>query len=594
MNRFLDIIVPEYNCKEEFMKRLLHSIARQKNVDFNEIGIIIVNDKSKNKLRKGIFKNYPKLNIEYYLKDVNEGVGMTRQYGLDKSTAQYVTFVDQDDELYGNDSLAVVINSLKANHQPYIVTQYIEEVLNVNNDVVQLVHDTLDGKEVLHGVFINRQFLIDNNVRFVPGIRYHDDSYFRRVLIFLCPVNFIYVLTYNWKWNETSIVRRKREHSYLVETFEDYFSALLNACRFAKQRNIPQGEYIVNAILGIFIVLNSKNFAKDELKELKEKYEKMLFEFIVEFNYEVELARSKYDILYKDEYKMVQYESATNDTLYDFIERMQVAYPEIKYNSLDIERKLDIIIPYYSNENSDSMIRRLLTSINNQMSINKFDLGVIFVSDNSPVEITKNIFNEFPMLNISYYVKDKNEGQGLARQYGLERSKAKYVTFVDQDDILYGPYSISKVLDSLDKQKTDMLYTDFFRYDPSNGNRIIMNYENLQCLHGLFLDRKKLIDGGYKFNEKIRMYEDTYFLLITSRTLNPTYLNVPTYVWFINPNSQSALGNIDGQMIQKRFPEFFIANVDAIDFIKNKGFDVSQLSKEIFYYLLYSRIKTIR
>ena len=123
MERFLDIIIPEYDCKEEFMKRLLQSISRQINVDFNEIGIIIVNDKSKNKLRKGLFKNFPKLNIEYFIKDVNEGVGMTRQYGLDRSTAQYVTFVDQDDELYGNDSLFQVISHLKNTSIDFLVTE---------------------------------------------------------------------------------------------------------------------------------------------------------------------------------------------------------------------------------------------------------------------------------------------------------------------------------------------------------------------------------------------------------------------------------------------------------------------------------------
>ena len=49
MERFLDIIVPEYNCPIEYMIRLLNSVNIQKNIDFREIGVIIVNDCSKNK-----------------------------------------------------------------------------------------------------------------------------------------------------------------------------------------------------------------------------------------------------------------------------------------------------------------------------------------------------------------------------------------------------------------------------------------------------------------------------------------------------------------------------------------------------------------
>ena len=117
MGNILDIIIPEYNCPEEHIKRLLNSINIQKNIDFKEIGIIIVNDSSKKKLRKGLFKNYPKLNIKYYVKDKNEGQGLARQYGLDNSTAKYVTFIDQDDifNIYDRTALAKTIDCLKNN-----------------------------------------------------------------------------------------------------------------------------------------------------------------------------------------------------------------------------------------------------------------------------------------------------------------------------------------------------------------------------------------------------------------------------------------------------------------------------------------------
>ena len=42
----LQILIPQYNETNEIIKPLLDSIAIQQNIDFNEIGVIIVNDGS--------------------------------------------------------------------------------------------------------------------------------------------------------------------------------------------------------------------------------------------------------------------------------------------------------------------------------------------------------------------------------------------------------------------------------------------------------------------------------------------------------------------------------------------------------------------
>ena len=42
----LQILIPQYNESDEVVKPLLDSIALQQNIDFKEIGVIIVNDGS--------------------------------------------------------------------------------------------------------------------------------------------------------------------------------------------------------------------------------------------------------------------------------------------------------------------------------------------------------------------------------------------------------------------------------------------------------------------------------------------------------------------------------------------------------------------
>ena len=49
----------------------------------------------------------------------------------------------------------------------------------------------------------------------------------------------------------------------------------------------------------------------------------MLYDFVIEFNYEVELFKSKYDQMYLSEYKLVQLEANSNETLFDFIKRIK-------------------------------------------------------------------------------------------------------------------------------------------------------------------------------------------------------------------------------------------------------------------------------
>ena len=55
----LQILVPQYHETDQVIKPLLDSIAIQQNVDFNEVGVIIVNDGSKVRLSKTFLKSYP-------------------------------------------------------------------------------------------------------------------------------------------------------------------------------------------------------------------------------------------------------------------------------------------------------------------------------------------------------------------------------------------------------------------------------------------------------------------------------------------------------------------------------------------------------
>ena len=86
MSRKLDILITHY--KEDFsvVKPLLDSIALQQNVDFNEVGVIIVNDGDEVVFDKKLFEGYP-FTIEYYIEE-HGGVSHARNKCLDYSKKQ--------------------------------------------------------------------------------------------------------------------------------------------------------------------------------------------------------------------------------------------------------------------------------------------------------------------------------------------------------------------------------------------------------------------------------------------------------------------------------------------------------------------------
>ena len=324
MNTFLDIIIPEYDCKLEYMVRLLDSINKQKNINFKELGIIIVNDKSKNKYKKSWFKQrYPKLNIEYLVKEINEGQGLTRQYGLDRSNAKYVTFIDQDDLLYDNLSLYNVINYLKNNEVEKLHTSFIEE----NRDGSYIRYGKHD-LECLHALFLKRDFLLKYNVRFSDKFRYHEDVYYLSLVNALVNEDLsVYydIVTYVWKCNLNSQVRSNRDFYF---HFDDFVKAQLYSLKYLDSINKNNKLTILANIFSLYVPLAS-NIFDDTNNELKIYGEKELYNYIKNINILNELTDDEIkeytNIVYKGNLR-THSDMIIKESFKDFINRLEKTY----------------------------------------------------------------------------------------------------------------------------------------------------------------------------------------------------------------------------------------------------------------------------
>ena len=220
MSKILDIIIPHYREGEAVIKKLLDSIAFQQKVDFDSIGVIIANDGFEVTLSQEFLDSYP-FSIKYIL-HTHQGIGLTRQFGLDYSTADYVMFCDDDDMFNSVYGLFVVLTTIKNDGGDVIISPFYEELESKLG-----IHK---NKEIyVHGKIFRRNFLVENDIKWHPNLPFCEDVYFVSLAVCLAQkLPAIDVVFYSWCNNPKSASRQPQfmgkiyEHvingnTYLIE-----------------------------------------------------------------------------------------------------------------------------------------------------------------------------------------------------------------------------------------------------------------------------------------------------------------------------------------------------------------------------------------
>jgi len=318
----LDLIIPQYKEKEDEVKVLLDSINNQIDVDFNNIFITIVNDKSDTLLSDSFLKSYNKLNIKYLINDKNTGPGLARQKGIDNTLGDYIMFFDSDDKLFCNDALKTIIEYLNKYNPKYVVTNIVVEVyLNGKNALeIRKGRDTFPW---MHGKVYQREFLEKNNIRFHETVRQLEDSYFTTCILgVLKPseISFLDFNSYLWRKNDKSITRKKSKYSYAVETFDEYFNTAEYIYELLfKKKSYLRFSFLVDSYFGIYIFLNCDLFDFDELKSKRDYYSNELDKLIIKRKNIFKLfEKEELEKLFIDEAKNLKRRNGINEIYVSF------------------------------------------------------------------------------------------------------------------------------------------------------------------------------------------------------------------------------------------------------------------------------------
>lgn len=155
---------------------------------------------------------------------------------------------------------------------------------------------------------------------------------------------------------------------------------------------------------------------------------------------------------------------------------------------------LSVVIPVY---NSEKYLSDCIDSVMNQTFT---DFEIILVNDGSSDGseiICKNYSSKYDQVE-TYTIP--NSGSAYARNFGLEKSKGKYISFIDSDDWIH-PYMFEEMTTLLKEKDVDIISCDLLNMK-ADGKEIA-EYSN--C------------DGGYYNRERIKT--EIFPFLINSKDL---------------------------------------------------------------------------
>lgn len=281
-HKTLQILVPRYKEIIETIKPLFDSIAIQHSVDLSEIEVLVGNDGTPT-LPHSFFKSY-----NYDIRVLNfphRGVSSTRNALLDAATADYIMYCDADDMFFSVHAIWVILTTIKEKNFDAMHSIFMEEA-PCASPATPICYITRENDQTfVHGKVYRRQYLVDNNIRWIDGAVYHEDSYFNFLACNIPGINLVYCQTpfYLWVKNPNSTVRT--EVNFGLKTYPEMIKNNDKMVEAFLERKINDKAVfaVVNMVYGAYYNLNRKEWKAEENKEYIDAVEKELGRYIIKY-----------------------------------------------------------------------------------------------------------------------------------------------------------------------------------------------------------------------------------------------------------------------------------------------------------------------
>ena len=276
----LDLIVTHYKSPFSLGKPFFDMLALQRNINFDDVGVILINDGEESALPDDLFKDYP-----YRVDNVvipHGGVSVARNAGLDRSKADWVMICDFDDQFCSTLGLQLLFSAIQDDDKDMYWSHFLEEVVMPDGAVKLLPH----GRDVIfiHGKMFRRQWLVDNNIRMCDGLTLHEDVFMNTVAQAVAPEDRIGEIKtgfYLWCHNPVS-VGRSYGGRFVLDTY-DHLMKQRNALvkEFQKRNMQEQIELTVcKTVVDAFYDFQTLFWMSKDAKKAREKNERWFCTFL--------------------------------------------------------------------------------------------------------------------------------------------------------------------------------------------------------------------------------------------------------------------------------------------------------------------------
>ena len=421
----ISVIIPVYNV-EEYLKECLDSVCGQ---TLKEIEILCINDGSTDNSLT-ILNEYSKKDsrIKIYSKE-NKGQASARNLGIKKSQGEYISFVDSDDFIK-KDMLEKLFFKSKENDLDLTMckiatydnqTKEIKDnvwyyMLGVFRDFEKDLFTHKDTKEFTCNIAVTpfnklykADLLRDNNILFPEGVIFEDEKFFFDVYLRAKRVSIVDEFLYYYRVN--------RKGSTVDITKENDYADIIHISKQIRETFRQTGDYedykhllnnrLIHLQLARFTQTSPKykenffNLIKDDLSEvLKDKD--------VENNLESDVKFRVSKILKAKDYE--------------------------DFQKLDENKLFSVVVACY---NTGKYLEECINSIIGQSFSFGSNIQLILVDDGSTDnthEICQKYISLYPD-NIIYLYQE-NQGQGAARNHGLEYANGKYIVDMTPDALI--------------------------------------------------------------------------------------------------------------------------------------------------------------
>ncbi len=241
MQPLVTVSIPVFKC-EKIIIRCLESV---KNQTYKNLEIILVNDCTPDNsmfLIKNFMEANQELNIKLIEHEENSGLSVVRNNGIKAATGKYIFFVDSDDEITSYCVQMLVedaekpdvqvtiaqnrwINTFDNSTKDFGFPTIAEKKYYDNNLEIFSVYSKGGFPSSSWNKLFKRDFIVDNQIYFVPGLFAQDELWFFHLLLKTETLAIIDNITYLYYLHGESVIfNRKKKNFENYLTILDYFS----------------------------------------------------------------------------------------------------------------------------------------------------------------------------------------------------------------------------------------------------------------------------------------------------------------------------------------------------------------------------------